>query len=138
MKNEYDLIKAIIAIARADTGGGGFVPLADNQDPPLVLWEDLWVDNHPPIGAVFPVDARIGGGAKEQLQCRLQFDMIVKRNQEGLESRMADRLEEIVTVTNLLSEGVDAAVWTMSRRPLSDMETGRRRLALELQVNMNR
>lgn len=136
--NEYDLTEAIIAIARADTGAGGFVPLADNQDPPLVLWEDLWVDNHPPIGALFVVTAVEGGGAWKRLLCRVQLDMIVKRNQEGLESRMADRLEDIVTVTNLLSEGVDASVRRIARRPLSAMETGRRRLGLELQVNMNR
>lgn len=113
--------------------------LSDGQDPPLLRWQDLAHDFTPPISAMHVINARIGGGTNEELICDVQFDSIVKRGQEGLEGRLADRIRDAIVTTNALkAQGIDARVKLVRRRPLNVLENGRRRMEQELQVTMKR
>ncbi len=137
--NEYDLLLAILEIGRADTGAGGLVLLTGGKTNPIIRWRDRRREgNEPPIIACHVFSADRNTGAPEKLICGVQFDSIAPEGSEGLESRLADRLDEVMGVTNFLGEGLDVDPREGQRRPLDDLEEGRRRLNSDFTMTMKR
>ena len=136
--NEYDLILAIMEVGRGDTVPDVGLVALTGKTVPIVRWRDLvQIVNKPPIVAAQVFSADRSSGAPEKLLCGVQFDAIVLHGSEGLESQMADRIEEIMTVTTLLAEGLDVQVDVRQRRPL-DFEEGRRRIEMDFDMAMKR
>lgn len=134
--NNHDLKLAMMEVARADTGAGG---LADMTGKAVPLKRDRSPDElDPPEMAVFVVDAATAAGAPETMAAVLQVDIAVPDGSEGLEERLADRLEEVMSQPALLAEGVDAALSGWRRRDLSDWEASGRRIVVEAQVRYAR
>ena len=81
-------------------------------------------------------------GAKDSLIVLGQFDVWVESNSTGLEERIADRLEKVLTHTNLNSTArtnpVDCAPYLRARRDNAELDEGRRRLTLEFDLWFNR
>jgi hypothetical protein len=125
-------------IARGDTGAGGLAGPGGlvGKDVPLVRWED-WsdledTDRALPIATVEMIAGVPNTGAPPMLRVTAQFDAWVLRNSEGLESRILDRLEAIMTSPAFASEGLDVAPTAGIRRFWSGFDDGRRRESLDM------
>lgn len=137
-KTEYDLLLAIMQVARGDTGAGGLVPLT-GKTVPVIRWRDrIREGNEPPIIACQIFLARRNTGAPEKLICEVQFDAVVPEQSEGLENQLIERLEGRLLPQNFLAEGIDVDPNPGARRQLSPLEEGRRRLGLDYQMTMKR
>jgi hypothetical protein len=137
MPNEHDLVLAIMNIGRADTGGGGLVPLTGNKTVPIIQFGDLAradsegtdVEHSPPIVAVTVVTNDPYRGSNDSLDAIAQLDAFADRRSEGLHAQMMDRVEQILTGANFTIEGLDVRVAKGIRRPLDEFESGRKRLS---------
>jgi hypothetical protein len=138
-KTEYDLLLAIMEIARGDSGAGGLIPLTGGKTVPVIRWRDrIREGNEPPIVACQVFLATRNTGAPEKLICSVQFDAVVPEASDGLEAQLIDRVEEVLTPQAFLVEGLDVDPNPGARRQLSPLEEGRRRLGLDFQMTMKR
>jgi hypothetical protein len=136
MKSEYDVIKAAIAIAQADTGAGGLVPLA-GKSTPLVRFHDIGHFKMP-IATIVMLGSTLARGTPLSLFVNLQFDAFVKHGSEGLDVQIIDRITEVMTTPNFKTEGLDAGVELGGRRMLSDLEDGRLRMSQDMTIRLAR
>jgi hypothetical protein len=135
---EYDLILAIMEICREDTGAGGLVPLT-GKAVPVVRVGDLGMNGRlPPIMAVYPMASSLNLGLPESLNIVMATDAFAKANSEGLEYTLLERFDEVVTTTNLLAKGLDAASFQMSRPVMLNLEDGRRQVSAEYLFTLKR
>ena len=142
--NEYDLRNALFEIVEADsstTTPRGLTVIMGTTHP-MVRWGDRGMNTRPIITYLGP-NAVPRRGAKDALLVDGQFDIWVESNSTGLEERIADRLEAIITQTNLAStkrtNPVDVAPTLRARRDLSTLaEEGARRLTIEIELRFNR
>ncbi len=138
MANVYDLLLAIMETARADTGAGGLAGVSGltGKDVPIVRWEDLVVMEDPdralPIATALVITATPYAGLPPMLEAIVQFDGWVPGGSEGLESQIIDRIEAVITSTNLASQGVDAAPTSGVRRTMTGEDFGRRRESMDM------
>lgn len=136
MKSEYDVIKAVIAIAQADTGAGGLVPLTGNATP-LIRFHDIGHFTLP-IATIAILDSTVARGTPLSLIVSVQFDAFVKHGSEGLDVQMIDRIVEVMTTPAFKAEGLDAGVTLGGRRMLSDLEDGRLRMSQDMTIRLAR
>ena len=140
MDNEADIRLALAEIVEADTGTGGLVTLTGKARP-MVSWGDKGMNSRPIITYYVP-NSRRRHGTKDALVLDAQFDAHVDLSSTGLEEQLIDRLETIITHTNLSSTArtnpVDVAPYWGARRELPELDEGRRRLTLECQFWFNR
>ena len=137
MPNEHDVVLAIMEIGRADTGGGGLVPLSGGKTVPIVQFADLAraddegaaVEHKPPIVTVTTVTGDPGTGTTDFLTAVVQVDAWANRRSEGLDAQMMDRVEQILTGPNFTTESLDVGVSKGQRRRLDEFESGRKRLS---------
>ncbi|KPK43093.1 MAG: hypothetical protein AMJ65_06885 [Phycisphaerae bacterium SG8_4] len=138
MANTYDLLLAIMEIARADTGTGGLAGVAGltGKDVPIVRWEDLVTledpDRQLPIATALVVSATPYAGLPPMLEAIVQFDGWVLGGSEGLESQIIDRIETVMTSVNFAAEGLDVAPTSGVRRTLTGEDFGRRRESMDM------
>ncbi len=125
-KTEYDLELAIMEICRGDTGAGGLVPLT-GKTVPVVRFDDLGMTGRlPPIMAVQTRDSSINAGAPERLSIRVVIESFALANSEGLEYQLLERFDEVVTVPNMLLEGIDCSPFQETRSVAFDFGDGRK------------
>ena len=138
MANTYDLLLAIMEIARADTGAGGLAGASGltGKDVPIVRWEDIIALEDPdrilPIATALIVTATPYAGLPPMLEAIVQFDGWVPGGSEGLESQIIERIETIMTSGNFASEGLDVAPTSGVRRTLTGEDFGRRRESMDM------
>ena len=125
-------------IARSDTGAGGLAGVSGltGKDVPIVRWQDFADQEDPdrvlPIATVEMIVAVPNSGAPPMLLVSAQFDAWVPRNSEGLESRILDRIEVIMTSPAFNAEGLDVAPTARVRRHWSGFDDGRRRESMDM------
>lgn len=143
LTNEAHLRHCLAEICQADTSTGptkGLTVLM-NTSRPIVRWGDKGMNSRPIIAYHVPAE-RIRRGTKDALVLTGIFDIFVEESSTGTEEAIADRLEAIVTHTNLNSTArtnpVDVAPFFRSRRELPDLDEGRRRLQVEFEMWFNR
>ena len=135
---EHDLEVAVMDICREDTGAGGLVPLT-GKTVPLVLWNDLGKTGRlPPIMALQVTSSALNIGLPESLNMQVMIDAFAKANSEGLEYQLLERFDEVVTVTNLLTKGLDAAPYQQTRTWASDIGDGRRQATIRYAFTLKR
>lgn len=122
------------------SGSTGIVGLTGKANP-LVQWGDRGMNDRPVI-SFFQPNGRPRRGTKDALVVTGQFDVFVEANSTGLEEQIADRLEAIMTHTNLNSTArstpVDVAPYMRARRQLPELDEGRMRVQLEFDFWFNR
>jgi len=134
--NENDLWNACVALAEADTGGGGLVALSGKSNP-LVQWGDSGMNSRPIVaGQLSPVRPRSPTGTHLNVSAR--FSAFVDGDDAGLETDLLDRLEAILTQPAFDAQGLDVAVVSRGRRDLAPLEQGSRRKDLELLLEYDR
>lgn len=136
MSSEYDLILAAMQVARGDTGAGGLVPLT-GQAVPLVRFFDIGHVSLP-VATIAVLGSSVARGAPETLLVDVQFDAWVEHGSEGLDVQIVDRITEVMTNPNFKAEGLDVGVTLGGRRPLSDLEDGRRRMSQDISFRLTR
>ena len=125
MHNEWDLQAATVTIVEADTGEGGMVALAGRPDP-MVEWGDSGMGRRPVV-ALF-IDPELGGGTGRPLVGEMRLSVRVGDGALGLESRLLDRLEEVLTPQAYAALGLDVDLTWRGRPDLSSLEeSGKRR-----------
>jgi hypothetical protein len=140
MANSYDALRAVMEIARADTGAGGLAGVSGltGKDVPIVRWEDLVALEDPdralPIATALVITATPYAGLPPMLEAIVQFDSWVPVGSEGLESQIIDRIEAIMTSGNFASEGLDCAPTAGVRRTLTGEDFGRRRESMDISL----
>jgi len=138
MANSYDVLLAIMEIARNDIGVGQLAGASGlvGKDVPVVRWEDFAdledPDRVPPIATVEMIAAVPNSGAPPMLTVSAQFDAWVPRNSEGLESQILDRIEVVMVSPAFASEGLDVAPTARIRRYWSGFDDGRRRESMDM------
>lgn len=143
LKNEWDLRKAITAIARADTGPGGLVPLHGGKPEPVVPWGDRGHVNpdgsiNRPITTLSLLPARPSRGEPHDLLLELQMDVWVRGGQRELAWTIADRLEELLTAPALADKGVDVAPTLRMREERPELDQGGVRIIMRWEVRFTR
>jgi|SRR5690606_28976678 len=143
LKNEWDLRKAITAIARADTGPGGLVPLHGGKPEPVVPWGDrghMAPDGtvNRPITTLSLLPGRPSSGEPHDLLLDLQLDVWVAGGQRELAWQIVDRLEELITAPRLLAQGVDVAPTLRRREERPELDHGGVRMITRWEVRFTR
>ena len=138
MANSYDVLLAVMQVARNDIGSGGLAGGTGltGKAVPIVRWEDFADQEDPdrvlPIATLELLSAQPNSGAPPMLLVSAQFDAWVPRNSEGLESQILDRIEVIMTSTVFAAEGLDVAPTARVRRHWSGFDDGRRRESMDM------
>lgn len=128
-----DLRLALVTIANADTGGGSLVALSGDANP-LWLWGNH-KDVNKPITTYTFLEGGEGTSAVRNNQ-RVRFITWTAPSngatyvEQGEDIR--DRVEAVMTFTNLLAQGVDASPLNPSRRDLQADDKGTVGFVLEL------
>lgn len=140
MDNEADIRLALAEVVEGDSTTGGLVALTGKAKP-MVRWGDRGMNDRPIITYFVP-SSRRRTGTKDALVLGVQFDIWVEANSTGTENKIADRLETVITHTNLSTgtrtNPVDVAPYWGPRRELPEMDEGRQRLTLECDFWFNR
>jgi len=138
--NEWDVWAAMTEVAVADTGAGGLATLT-GKTAPLLRWGDRGMNNLPIIVGFFPT-APPTRGAKDALRVGVQLDCYSEANNAGLAWQLADRCEAVFTNVNLASTArtnpVDVIPYLRNRRDMPELDEGRMRVMLELEMRFNR
>jgi hypothetical protein len=106
MPNEWDLQLALVAIAEGDSGPGGMVDLVGHVNP-VVEWGDASMNLRRPIIALTIDVDRHGTGTGSPLCGTIGLHVMVPAGAGGLESRILDRIEEVVRVPAFTARGLD-------------------------------
>jgi hypothetical protein len=143
MANEWDLRKAITAIARADTGPGGLVALHGGKTDPVVPWGDrahVSPDGtvNRPITTLTLLPGRPSSGEPYDLLLELQLDIWVRGGERERAWAIADRLEALLTAPRLLAEGVDAAPTLRAREERPELDQGGVRVITRWELRFTR
>jgi len=143
MANEYDLRVALAEVFAADTSTGptqGLTVLCGNANP-IVRWGDRGMNDRP-IVAYYVAGGAYRSGVKDALRIGARFDVFTEANATGLAEKIADRIEAVVTNSNLSSTArttpVDVAPYPRGRRELPELDEGRNRIVLEYDFWFNR
>ena len=132
MDNEADIRLALAEVVQGDTSTGGLVALTGSSRP-MVRYGDKG-SNARPIITYFVPTSRRRMGTKDALVLGVQFDIWVEANSTGTENKIADRLETLITHSNLNStvrtNAVDVAPYWGPRRELPELDVGRKRLTV--------
>jgi hypothetical protein len=136
--NTSDIRAALGAIAAADNGAGGVVTLTGKSNP-LVEWGDHGMNDRP-ISTWAWTGSRIRQGTKDGFVHGVQIDVWAEANSTGIEDTIADRWEELLidTSTAWINQGLDVGCYLRSRRPIPELDEGRRRSMLEFDLWFNR
>lgn len=139
MANEYDLWQAIVAIVEADTGAGNMAGTGSltGKDNPLVRIGTRGTFTRPIVmGELLPY--RYLGPTEDEFVVPARLHCLTAGGAGGLEVRMCDRLEVILTNAAFTAEGLDVAPFLRGRRPLSELDEGGQRLVLEVDFLLTR
>ena len=140
--NEHDVMVAVMEIVEADTSTGSTkgITVLTSKASPLIVWGDRGMNNRPII--TWRAYAIPRHGSKDALNIKAELDIFAEANNSGLEEKIGDRLEAILTQANLSSTArtnpVDVAPTMTARRSLPELEEGRRRLLVEFDLRFNR
>ena len=144
MANEFSVWRSLVEIVEADgsTGGSTGIKGITGKPNPLRKDGDRGADTtRPIITHLFPA-AEFRRGTKDALLLTSQFNIRVENDSTGMAEALADRLETIVTQTNLNSTArsvpVDVLPYWRARREFTEQEEGRRTLVLEAEMWFNR
>lgn len=136
MNTEHDLLSVAMTLARNDVGAGGLVILT-GQTVPMVRFFDIGRMSLP-ITSVYTYGSRLAQGTPRSLFVDVSFDAWVEHGSEGLEFRLLDRLEEILTTPAFKAEGLDISAEVVRRYELVEMVEGRRRAGMDMTVRLTR
>lgn len=134
--NEHDLRVAIVAIAEADNGAGGVATLTAKPHP-LVRWGDKGARSRPITTLYFP-RTRYHNGSKDLAWALGRFDVFAPPGSGGLEDRIADRFEVILTATAFADEDLDVAPFLRTRGDQPELDEGGQRKQFDIEFLFNR
>ncbi len=143
MANEFGLWRSIVEVVEADgstSGSTGIVGIIGAN--PIRKDGDPGADTaRPIITHLFPAgEFRLG--TKDAMVLDGQFSVRVENDSTGQAEALADRLEAIMTHTNLNSTArtspVDVLPYLRGRREFTEQDKGRRTLILEVEYWFNR
>ncbi len=129
---------AIVAICEADTGPGGLVELHGNLADPVREWGDTGLGRRP-ITTLQVLPGRLYGGTGNAMTGSIRLVHWVGVAAGGLESDIADRLEQVLTVAALLEQGLDCLLHDYGRNDVSELtEQGGKALASTWKYRLKR
>lgn len=143
MANEFTLWRSIVEVAELDGSSTGSTGLAGitGRASPVLKAGDRGQNTRPIITHLFPA-GEFRGGTKDAVRLTGQFNVMVENDSTGTAEALADRLEVIMTHTNLNSTArtvpVDVVPYPRARQELSEQDEGRRTLVLEFEYWFNR
>lgn len=144
MANEFSLWRAIVEVAEADgtTGGSTGIVGITGKANPMRKDGDRGQDTlRPIITHLFPAgDFR--SGTKDAVILTGQFNARVENDSTGTAEALLDRVEAIMTHSNLNSTAratpVDVIMYFRGRREFTEQDEGRRTVTLEVDYWFNR
>ena len=144
MANEFSMWQSIVEVAEADgsTGGSTGIKGITGKPNPMRRNGDPGADtSRPIITHLFPT-AEFRFGTKDALRITSQFNCLVENDSTGQAEALADRLEAIMTNTNMNSTArttpVDVIPYPRARREFTEQDKGRRTVVLEVEWWFNR
>ena len=141
MANEHDVWKSIVEVVKADTSTGVGIVSIIGKTSPIFAEGDRGTQDRPIITHFFPA-GEFRGGTKDAMRLTSQFSVMVENDATGLAAKVADRLEVIMTHTNLnsttRSTPVDVVPYLRARRGFVEQDEGRQTLVLEMEMWFNR
>jgi hypothetical protein len=130
--------QAIVAIADADTGAGGFYVLVGNKTGRLVRWGDRGMNERPVVALAFGTTTYRSPGEGDRFRIPATFSAFVAGAAGGLEDRLLDRLVLILTQPAFAARGLNVAPFPRLRRDLATLEEGGQRKDLEMEFWLTR
>lgn len=141
--NEAMIRQSIAETFAADgstSGSTGIVGLTGKAQP-VVRWGDRGMALRP-IVTYYVDSSRFKEGVEGRMELGATFDVFVEGESTGLEEQIADRVEALMTFSNLNSTArtypVDVAPTLTNRAPAAELDEGRRRLRLQFDLVWNR
>ena len=144
MANEFSLWQSIVEVVEADgstSGSTGIVGITQLANP-IRRDGDPGADNtRPIITHLFPA-GEFRFGTKDAMRLDGQFNARVENDSTGQAEALLDRIEAIMTHTNLNSTArttpVDVVPYLRARREFTEQDKGRRTVTLEVEYWFNR
>ncbi len=144
MANEFGLWRSIVEVVEADgstSGSTGIKGITGKANPICKDGDRGQNVARPIITHLFPT-GEFRGGTKDAMRFTGQFNVFVENDSTGTAEALADRLEAIMTHTNLNSTArtvpVDVTPYLRARREMAEQLEGRRVVILEMEYWMNR
>ncbi len=141
MANEDDLWGSIVEVVEADNSTGVGIVSIMSKTNPIRVEGDRGTQSRPIITHFFPA-GEFRGGTKDAMRFTSQFSIKVENDATGLAAKVGDRLEAVMTHTNLNSTArttpVDVVPYLRARRGFSEQDEGRQTLVLEMEMWFNR
>lgn len=135
MAGFHELYVATIALGRADVGAGSLTVLT-GQTRPIVRWGDP-VERAIPRIAVRFIDAPRRRGIPDGWDVLGQFDILVPKESDGLESTLADRLEVVLTCKAFKTKSVNTTARERRRSDTTELaEAGEVRLTVDYEFRL--
>lgn len=137
MAGYHDLYVATLALGRADVGAGSLTVLT-GQTRPIVRWGDPVPRSAPRIAVRF-FDAPRRRGIPDGWDVQGQFDIVVPKESDGLDSTLADRLETVLTCKAYATQSVDTTARERRRSDTTELaEAGEVRLTVDYEFRLAR